>query len=82
MVGSDVPPDFTRNVTFFSLEKKTNSEFLKRINDCEDEKVLKFLIKNICLLKDNQWKLGIKSQLNWYKKNIKKSQKKNNNLKK
>ncbi len=30
----------------FSLEKKTNSEFLRRINDCEDEKVLKFLIKN------------------------------------
>jgi ATP-dependent RNA helicase SUPV3L1/SUV3 len=29
-----------------SLEKKTNSEFLKRINDCEDEKVLKYLIKN------------------------------------
>ena len=29
-----------------SLEKKTSSEFLKRINDCEDEKVLKFLIKN------------------------------------
>ena len=29
-----------------SLEKKTNNEFLKRINDCEDEKVLKFLIKN------------------------------------
>ena len=29
-----------------SLEKKNNSEFLKRINDCEDEKVLKFLIKN------------------------------------
>ena len=28
-----------------SLEKKTNSEFLKRINDCEDEKVLKFLMK-------------------------------------
>ena len=30
----------------FSLEKKTNNEFLRRINDCEDEKVLKFLIKN------------------------------------
>jgi len=30
----------------YSLEKKTSSEFLKRINDCEDEKVLKFLIKN------------------------------------
>ena len=29
-----------------SLEEKTNNEFLKRINDCEDEKVLKFLIKN------------------------------------
>ena len=29
-------------------------------------------IKNICLLKDNQRKFGIKSQLNWYKKNIKK----------
>ena len=28
-----------------SLEKKTNNEFLKRINDCEDEKVLKYLIK-------------------------------------
>ena len=30
----------------YSLEKKTNNEFLRRINDCEDEKVLKFLIKN------------------------------------
>ena len=29
-------------------------------------------IKNICILKDTQWKHGIKSQLNWYKKNIKK----------
>ena len=29
-------------------------------------------IKNICILKDTQWKYGIKSQLNWYKKNIKK----------
>ena len=27
-----------------SLEKKSNSELLKRINDCEDERVLKFLI--------------------------------------
>ena len=30
----------------FSLEKKPNNEFLRRINDCEDEKVLKFIIKN------------------------------------
>ena len=29
-----------------SLEKNTNNEFLKKINDCGDEKVLKFLIKN------------------------------------
>tara|TARA_B110000438_G_scaffold303274_1_gene364030 strand:- start:1575 stop:4067 length:2493 start_codon:yes stop_codon:yes gene_type:complete len=29
-----------------SLEKKTSNKFLKRITDCEDEKVLKFLIKN------------------------------------
>ncbi len=29
-----------------SLDKKTNNEFLKRINDCEDEKVLKIIIKN------------------------------------
>ena len=29
-----------------SLEKKNDNEFLKRINDCEDEKVLKFLIKS------------------------------------
>jgi len=29
-----------------SLEKKSNSEFLRKITDCEDEKVLKFLIKN------------------------------------
>ena len=29
-------------------------------------------IKSICLLKDKQWKFGIKSQIKWYKKNIKK----------
>jgi ATP-dependent RNA helicase SUPV3L1/SUV3 len=29
-----------------SLEKKPNSKFLRKITDCEDEKVLKFLIKN------------------------------------
>ena len=35
-----------------SLEKQTNNELLKRINDCEDEKVLKFLIKNDNVVKD------------------------------
>ena len=29
-----------------SLEKKSNSEFLRKINDCEDEKTLKLLISN------------------------------------
>jgi len=29
-----------------SLEKKTDNEFLRRINDCEDERMLKFMIKN------------------------------------
>ena len=29
-----------------SLEKKTDNEFLKRISDCEDEKVLKIIIKD------------------------------------
>ncbi len=35
-----------------SLEKKTDNPFLKRINDCEDEKVLKLLIKNDQTLKN------------------------------
>ena len=30
-------------------------------------------IKSICLLKDEQWKFGIKSQMKWYRKNIKKN---------
>ena len=30
-------------------------------------------IKSICLLKDKQWKFGIKSQMKWYRKNIKKN---------
>tara|TARA_B100001057_G_scaffold501098_1_gene620515 strand:+ start:16843 stop:17361 length:519 start_codon:yes stop_codon:yes gene_type:complete len=30
-------------------------------------------IKSICLLKDKQWKFGIKSQMKWFRKNIKKN---------
>lgn len=30
-------------------------------------------IKSICQLKDKQWKFGIKSQMKWYKENIKKT---------
>ena len=40
----------------YSLEKKSNSEFLRKINDCEDEKVLKFLIKNNNVIKINNTK--------------------------
>ncbi len=43
-----------------SLEKKNANEFLKRINDCEDEKVLKFLIKSDETLKKNESKEFIK----------------------
>ena len=44
-----------------SLEKKTDNEFLKRINDCEDEKVLKFLIKNNKDLKNTNSKDFLKT---------------------
>ena len=44
------------NNLIFSLEKKTNNEFLKKINDCEDEKVLKLLVKNDDNLKKKQTK--------------------------
>jgi ATP-dependent RNA helicase SUPV3L1/SUV3 len=37
----------------FSLEKKTNNQILKRVNDCDDEKVLKFLAKDNDFLKKN-----------------------------
>ena len=43
--NSDINFDNLDNLVS-SLEKKTNNEFLKKINECEDEKVLKFLIKN------------------------------------
>jgi len=43
-----------------SLEKKTTNELLRRINDCEDEKVLKFLLKNNKELSNNFYKDYIK----------------------
>ena len=41
------------NELIVSLEKNTDNELLKKINDCEDEKVLKFLIKNNSNLTSN-----------------------------
>mgnify|MGYP007000295331 len=35
------------------------------------EKLTKKEIREICLLKDKQWKFGIKSQLIWFKNNVK-----------
>ena len=43
-----------------SLEKKTDNEFLKRINDCEDENVLKFFVKDNKDLKNTNSKDFIK----------------------
>jgi len=43
-----------------SLEEKTNNEFLKRTNDCEDEKILKFFLKNNNYLKEKPSKEYIK----------------------
>ena len=43
-----------------SLDKKSRSDFLRRINDCEDEKVLKFLIKTNEDIKNNNIKDSIK----------------------
>ena len=44
-----------------SLEEKTNNDFLKRIHDCEDEKVLKFLMKNNIDLKAKHSKEYVKT---------------------
>ncbi len=43
-----------------SLEKQTDNELLNRINDCEDEKVLKFLIKNEKKISNNVSKNFVK----------------------
>ena len=44
-----------------SLEKNTDSQYLKKINECEDERVLKFLIKNDIDLKKKLYKEIIKT---------------------
>ena len=48
---------------------KNNKFSLKSI---VSDKLTNKEIKEICLLKDKQWKFGIKSQLKWFKNNIKK----------
>ena len=48
-----------------------NKEFSLR--SIVSDKLTNKEIKQICLLKDKQWKFGIKAQLKWFKNNIKKS---------
>jgi ATP-dependent RNA helicase SUPV3L1/SUV3 len=43
--NSDINFDSLENL-IFSLEKKIDNKLLKRINDCEDEKILRLLIKD------------------------------------
>ena len=57
--NSDINFDSLENL-ISSLEKKINNELLKRINDCEDEKVLKLLIKDNNDLKKKHFKDFIK----------------------
>ena len=49
--------------------KKKNEICLKSV---PSNKLLNKQIKDICLLKDIQWKFGLKSQLKWFGENIKK----------
>ena len=49
-------------------EKKINISFKSIISD----KLTNKEIKEVCLLKDKEWKFGIKSQFKWFKNNIKK----------
>ena len=48
---------------------KNNKFIFKSIKSKE---LSKLQIKNICLLKESNWKFGIKSQLKWFNSNVKK----------
>ena len=48
--------------------KKNKNYILKSIIS---DKLTNKEIKEICLLKDKQWKFGLKSQLRWFRENIK-----------
>lgn len=47
--------------------KKNTINLVSKIS----KKLKKKEIKEICMLKDRQWKFGLKSQIKWYNKNIK-----------
>tara|TARA_B100000780_G_C21107045_1_gene447112 strand:- start:1084 stop:1638 length:555 start_codon:yes stop_codon:yes gene_type:complete len=55
---------------FMTSSIKENSKYI--LKSIISDKLTNKEIKEICLLKDKQWKFGIKSQLKWFKNNIKK----------
>ena len=54
------------------METHQKKNILMSFHSISSIKLKKKQIKEICLLKDKEWKFGIKSQLNWFDKNIKK----------
>ena len=55
------------------METQQKKNFLINFQSISSIKLKKKQIKEICLLKDEEWKFGMKSQLNWFNKNIKKN---------
>ena len=42
-----------------------------KLSSTKTQKTKKNQIKQICLLKETNWKHGFKSQINWFRKNVK-----------
>ena len=55
------------------METHQKKNILIGFHSISSIKLKKKQIKEICLLKDKEWKYGIKSQLIWFDKNIKKN---------
>ena len=60
----------------YKLKSKYNAKYEKKIDisfkSIISDKLTNKEIKEVCLLKDKEWKFGIKSQFKWFKNNIKK----------
>ena len=55
------------------METRQKKNILISFHSISSIKLKKKQIKEICFLKDKEWKYGIKSQLIWFDKNIKKN---------
>ena len=53
------------------METHQKKNILISFHSISSIKLKKKQIKEICLLKDKEWKFGIKSQMNWFDRNIK-----------